>query len=355
MSRATSFFLDVLRVVAALTVFFYHCVLFWYPGQANGIIGHLGHRAVIVFFVLSGYVIAYATWRRESNLRAYAIARLSRLYSVVLPALFLTLGMTLLGRHLHPGFYAALHRDHEVLRYVLTAFFCQSIWTLNAAPPTNGPFWSLGYEFWYYALFAVAIFIRGKIRRALVMAVLLLISGVDSLLLMPAWIMGVLLYLHGRKQRMSGGAALIGFLVAFAAFLAALLGLPDCPWHYGYPPFFFSSAFLTDNGIGLLLAAVIWFADQSARDVVIAERLDGMVRWTADHTFSLYLYHFPLVLLVAAVVPFDRQSGVQVSALVVAILAAVTLLSLTTESLRPAWRKFFATCWDFVFARQTAQ
>jgi peptidoglycan/LPS O-acetylase OafA/YrhL len=155
-SQPTSFFLDVLRVVAALTVFFYHCVLFWYPDQVEGLVGHLGHRAVIIFFVLSGYVIAHATWRRETSLRAYAVARLSRLYSVVLPALILTALLAWTGSHLNPSAYASFIHPHATARYFLTAFFLQSLWMLNAAPPTNGPFWSCPHGCWAFGFIGKA-------------------------------------------------------------------------------------------------------------------------------------------------------------------------------------------------------
>ena len=348
MSQSTSFFLDVLRVIAALTVFFYHCVLFWYPDRVEGLVGHLGHRAVIIFFVLSGYVIAHATWRRETNLRVYTVARLSRLYSVVLPALILTALLSWVGSHLNPSAYALLVHPHAIARYFLTTFFLQSLWTLNAAPPTNGPFWSLGYEFWYYAIFAAAVFVPSRPTRIAMVALLVLVSGIDSLLLMPSWLLGVWLYRKGRTLTLNPAAAGGGLVAAFVAVFAAVVFLPDWPWHYGYPPFLFSSAFLSDGLIGLLLAALIWFFDQLTRSRQVPARLDAAIRWAADHTFSLYLYHFPLLLFVTAVVPFHHESVLQVAGLVIGLLALIILLSAMTQSLRPQWRKFFDLCWYFL-------
>jgi peptidoglycan/LPS O-acetylase OafA/YrhL len=46
-----------------------------------------GLPAVIVFFVLSGFVIAFVTDGRDRTLAGYALNRLSRLWSVALPAL----------------------------------------------------------------------------------------------------------------------------------------------------------------------------------------------------------------------------------------------------------------------------
>lgn len=86
---ATSAFLDVLRIAAALVVFVNHLAQFWSP-RTFAVTAPVAHGAVVVFFVLSGYVIAYSTLAREQSVRRCAVARLSRLYSVVIPALLLT-------------------------------------------------------------------------------------------------------------------------------------------------------------------------------------------------------------------------------------------------------------------------
>ena len=123
LSRPTSFFLDLLRLAAASSVFLVHVIYLWYPVIYNSLIIRLGHRAVIIFFVLSGYVIAYSTLRKAAGVRSFVLARLSRLYSVVMPALLLTGFLQILGTVLNPHFY--MHLEPEVsgfLRYVLTGF-----------------------------------------------------------------------------------------------------------------------------------------------------------------------------------------------------------------------------------------
>src|SRR5579864_6899404 len=83
-----SLYLDLVRVSAALVVLYSHTnarllttrVL---PGEL------LGHSAVVVFFVLSGFVIAYITDTKEKTPADYAASRLARIYSVAVPALLL--------------------------------------------------------------------------------------------------------------------------------------------------------------------------------------------------------------------------------------------------------------------------
>ena len=52
----------------------------------------------MVFFVLSGFVIAYVSEQKEHTLREYSISRLARLWSVAVPALILTIALDQLGR-----------------------------------------------------------------------------------------------------------------------------------------------------------------------------------------------------------------------------------------------------------------
>jgi peptidoglycan/LPS O-acetylase OafA/YrhL len=40
----------------------------------------VGHKVVVVFFVLSGYVITYVACERERGLRDFVLARVARIY-----------------------------------------------------------------------------------------------------------------------------------------------------------------------------------------------------------------------------------------------------------------------------------
>ena len=82
-----SSYLDLLRIVAAMMVLLSHYlpVLF---GVGLELVP--GHDAVIIFFVMSGYVIAFVTADRDRPLSKYAIHRLARLWSVLIPALALS-------------------------------------------------------------------------------------------------------------------------------------------------------------------------------------------------------------------------------------------------------------------------
>ena len=90
MNRAFSIYLDLVRFVAAVLVYLWHSnqkAIVDGPVFAGG----YGPSAVIVFFVLSGFVIAYVVETKERDWRRYLAGRGARIYSVVVPVVVLTL------------------------------------------------------------------------------------------------------------------------------------------------------------------------------------------------------------------------------------------------------------------------
>jgi len=321
--RWASAWLDTLRLVAALTVFVSHVIKFFYP-QAFPTSDRFAHNAVVVFFVLSGYVIAYTVDARKQTLREFAIARLSRLSSVAVPALVVTAVVTVLLHATKPEFYSGVSHGHEGVRFALTAVYLQSSWHHAAVPSLDGPFWSLAYEFWYYAMFGFAMLASSKLAKIAGVAVCALAAGPEILLLWPCWLAGVAAY----RLRRSSPAMLAAGLVASGAALFA----PHWPGPVG-SSLLYAGAFGSDFLLAVCLAIALSALGEG--DGSVSGTFAIRLRAAADLTFGLYLYHFPLVALAAAFAP----NGVVVAAPIV--LAAVIGLSLVTEGQRPAWRRLF--------------
>src|SRR5215471_15334526 len=106
MNKGLSAYLDPVRAMAAAVVFGGHSLLiFGCYDQSSGagcavgtmlIPFHMAHSAVILFFVLSGYVITYVATEREFEMSAFAFSRVARIYSVAIPAILLTICVDLL-------------------------------------------------------------------------------------------------------------------------------------------------------------------------------------------------------------------------------------------------------------------
>ncbi len=75
MTIALSLYLDALRFVAAFTVFVPHYGDARYSGGLLWQMQPYGHTAVLVLFVLSGFVIAWVIETREPTLEEYGLSR----------------------------------------------------------------------------------------------------------------------------------------------------------------------------------------------------------------------------------------------------------------------------------------
>lgn len=339
MTAAFSAYLDLLRILAAATVFVSHALRPPFSDLAGSWLQVLGHDAVIVFFVLSGYLVTYAASERETALSSFVVARLARLYSVAVPALLLTLVLDLAGRGIDPAAYPRSYEYEHWPRYLLFfATLASEVWFLAEDVFSNIPFWSLSYEAAFYAIFAAAHFYRGR-RAVLLTGGLALLAGPKILLLLPPWLVGVALYRwRGRLPLRLPGARLL-LAASLAALLAvklagldtsinqavdeALGGMPDRWLRY--------SRFALGD---LLLALLIGLNLLAARHAFTRPPGPGLrrrLRSLAGMTFTLYLFHYPVMKLLAV-----ATGSATIAAL--ATLALVPPLAFIGEWRRDWWR-----------------
>jgi peptidoglycan/LPS O-acetylase OafA/YrhL len=149
--------LESLRGFAALYVVFFHILpqKIYLFGINVGTIFRFGPEAVIVFFVLSGFVIKFTYEKsRDKSFRYYFIRRFIRLY---VPLLFIfALGYLL--KCYHEGTLAS--PDWGTLfgnLFMLQDVISQKPNVISAAYMGNGVLWSLSYEWWFYMLFFLLI------------------------------------------------------------------------------------------------------------------------------------------------------------------------------------------------------
>jgi peptidoglycan/LPS O-acetylase OafA/YrhL len=345
MNKSTSLYLDFLRVVAAFGVLLVHAQITWFSHLFNTSL-ELRNKFVMIFFVLSGYLISFTVEKKNKGSQQYLIDRLSRLYSVVLPALLLTFILDNLGKHINPGFYLdKMAPDHQIFRYLINAIFCGQIWNLSTSPSTNGPFWSLSYEFWYYILFWAWIYLKGS-RKIIGLIIICLIIGLKILLLLPVWIFGVLAY-HwsiNPKFAIKRNIANILFVGTLFSIIFITFFWDFSPYSkefvYAHPPLFFSSNFIFSWLFGALTAINLWSFNFVSSFIIVPGFIEKIVKKLSSMTFSLYLYHFPMLVFVAAVIPYNKFSYVQVTSILIGIVILVTLLSDVTEKQRNHLKAF---------------
>jgi peptidoglycan/LPS O-acetylase OafA/YrhL len=345
MAKPFSVYLDLARFTAAVLVVAAHYLqngVFSAPLAA--VLPDLGREAVMVFFVLSGFVIAWSTEQKNDSPRAYVVARCTRIYSVVLPVLLLSfaavaVATTLFGVEVNGAY--ALHKPWLYLPFHL--LFAGEWWTLAEAPPWLIPYWSLSYEVWYYVLFGVLYYLRGAARIAAAAAVLALV-GYKLWLLLPVWMSGVYLYHWQKRHALGPGAARLGWcatLLLLAAFKAAdadtsLRMLSRELW-----PFASLNPGSADRYLADYVVCAIVFANflcaRFAGFGALA-RLAKPVRRVASNTFTLYLSHYPVICAWMALYPHDPGSALDIGALTLLVALTTLLLCTVTEGRRDWFR-----------------
>ncbi len=352
-SRAQrNFQLDSVRFGAALLVLISHLrafVLVDYalldkpsvPLRLFYFVTGLGHEAVVVFFVLSGYFVSRTVsqpsggqWRAAD----YAINRLSRLWTVLVPGLLATLLLDWLGAQLSGSSYyqGALiplyHSGPPAPQIPLDAwtFFGNLAFLQTIAVPTYGdnvPLWSLANEFWYYALFPL-LFIGIAGGRKVVVRVLALSVALALMLWLPAaiveafgiWLLGYAIAVIGaRPQRLRWAAH------ASAKWSAALLVLAALMLARSHR----LDQMLSDYLLGLAVAALLITLLQPTSRVADSS-FGRLMELGAEMSYSLYIFHFPLLSFIACVVLGNRTYApdAQSMLLFAALLGLVLLYGL---------------------------
>ncbi len=347
MSREFSLYLDAVRFLAALMVVLYHANLRWLSTAIVPLSGH-GHAAVMVFFVLSGYVISYIHARRENTPAEYWASRLSRFYSLALPVVLLCPLVDMAGAALNPAIYeGATTHGLALLRILTSLAWLNEVWGVSIMSFSNVPYWSLCYEMWYYILFALCVFTGGR-RRVMLLAGAALLLGPKILLLAPVWALGVVLHRWAPLQRVSpraGAVLFVGSCIAFGLFQHYHLTELGSEWmrrlvgEHLHRQLTFSKFVLTDYPLALIIAAnFVGFraiAPVAGRVLLPFER---PIRHLSAYTFSLYLMHQPLLQFYGALIDGDPAGPWYFLAVLAATLATIWLAGSVTELRRHALR-----------------
>jgi peptidoglycan/LPS O-acetylase OafA/YrhL len=323
--------LSLLRGLAALEVAAAHLRAQMFPGlkqlaqpalwyQALAFATGFAHQAVVVFFVLSGWLVGGGLLQRAGQpraLRDYAIDRVTRLWAVLIPAMML---MSCL---------AAAHGQPQGADYGLGTALGNLLGLQTILVPVyggDGPLWSLSNESWYYLLFGLVMLAhtaRGRpsqlLAWAAVLAALCWLPWSLSLYF-TLWLLGA----AGAHLRLTAPPA--PRMLALLLFAATALLLR----RYGRNDDLDSRSILQDLGYGLLLLACLCGVDRQATARRLgARRLKVAAGFLASFSFTLYVLHVPLIGLLWAYrgqVPLSAGDPLSI-AVFAAMLAIIVALS----------------------------
>lgn len=328
-SSSFSSWLDFIRWASALQVVFFHTHhrLFEkisevpHASRSIGIytisaLSSFGGPAVLIFFILSGYLVGGRTLNRyletgSFSIVEYASSRLSRLWTVLIPSIIVVYILNNLSIYYFDG---NMIYNREVAEQDLSGAAhvaaCNLVFMQLVLCPTfgdNGALWSLFHEFWYYVSFPLIMFaVWGNIstEKSLIMlclaASLLFILAVNQSVgpniagYFAMWMLGVAIA-RSKKPIAPGGTsialALFGCsLLAWRTFIATGGAMPND---------LFSTTTAWDFAVGIAFVNLI--ISMKHNSSLPAPPLGSTNRYLAEFSFSLYVIHTPVINLFVAV------------------------------------------------------
>lgn len=213
------YFLDFIRTFACLLVVFSHLQenLVSIVGGEHANLGYIalhGHVAVIIFFVLSGFIVGYITDNKclsvNYDFKSYLIDRLSRIYSVLIAAVIFTLVLDLIGSCIFQEYsnYDLFPQQHKFLRFFINLFGMQGIFGYRIQFGSNPSLWSIGYEIIFYVLFGLFYFRFERKKNHYIISITILLTiiylyKIDIFIYGIIWVYGFLIYKISKKIKYS--------------------------------------------------------------------------------------------------------------------------------------------------------
>src|SRR5450755_1058996 len=309
--------LDLIRVLAALAVFMQHLRTLLFKNYWEGptsffkkifyFLTGFSYEAVIVFFVLSGFLITgsivNARKKAKFSVLNYGLDRLVRLWIVLIPGLVLTLIVDRMGIHwfgTYPAYLGTIQYTGNIdvaanlngPTFFGNIFFLQGI--LVNTFGSNTPLWSLTNEFWYYILFPMIYFLfyLKKIGIRVLLSILTIaiffFIGQDILQYFLVWLIGSALFFV--KKNLPAPSVrlkqilLIGGIIAFGLYFYELRISGRLDW-------------VKDIMSGLITVVLCYVGLYSG---MRSKFLSRIVSFFSGMSYSLYVIHLPLALFLSS-------------------------------------------------------
>jgi len=268
-----------------------------------------GHEAVVVFFVISGLLVGgtaidkYAKGRFDPA--DFVIHRFSRIYIVLIPALAACSlldhaglayfnGSLLYTQGSQPNYHTVFAENMDWGTALANLFMMQHISSNMFG--SDGPLWSLSYEWWYYSLFFLAtagiawarsLWVRG-LSGALILLLLYWLP-VEPIVWFSIWLLGAAIgFSPLRRLR-------IPPLLAYAIFFSILI------WSRFDHTYAHSHTLLTNfrRDFAVAIGCFLLFT-ALRRSESLKAKGEKFHRFFAEFSYTIYLVHLPFIAFMAA-------------------------------------------------------
>ncbi|MGW3029969.1 acyltransferase family protein [Streptomyces sp. NPDC001178] len=347
--------LDGLRGLAALYVVLFHCWLLAFPGFPRNSgplwLGWLmyGRLAVVFFLVLSGFSLALSPAR--NGWQQGGVARfLRRRAWRILPPYWAALVLSVAVAH-----FVVRASHHGPPDYRTVAVYGLMLQDLFTARTPNGAFWSIAVEVELYLLFPLLLFVRRRLGAvALVGGVTLLVVAGGALAegaspvegdnwlapnLVPVFVAGLVgagVVVAREKVRRMPWHWLAASAVVPVMALVAVKGSVWTVHHY----------FWVDLAVAPAMAMFLAGIATGRPAFLLRLLATRPMRGLGNFSYSLYLIHLPIVMVVVRKIAPDHVSaGLPTFCFTVAVGLPASLLS--------AW--VFAELFEMPFKRRRSR
>ncbi|NDW10154.1 acyltransferase [Dysgonomonas sp. 520] len=296
------YWLDLVRCLAALIVVLtHHRIVFFVeygslPSEDQNLfsfifyfITRLGHVAVLIFFVLSGFLVGGKGIQRIKegtfDLKSYTIDRAVRIMLPLISALVLVFISNLITGV-----------DNNILIFVGNFFSLQGILVKSVSEP----FWSLSYEVWFYiGMGAVALWFisknnKQKIISLIIIFVCFIIFGIYlKASYLFVWMLAALFYFNVKRNNIILTSSILLLIVSIVVFQ---ISVGSRTTEYAGS---LNSVFLNENVIELFIALFACIMIQQIIQIKPSKKISILINKFATNfakfSYTLYLTHMPIL------------------------------------------------------------
>jgi len=290
----------------------------------------LGHEAVMVFFVLSGFLVGGQVLRRARSgtfvLRDYAIERSTRIFTPLVPACLLTVLLQSIAFKSAPEWWLLP---------------INILGLNNVVAPTlsgNAPLWSLAYEIWFYVVAGATVYlaVTRSLAAFVALAFGMLIFSILDARFLAFWCLGAFAIFLPAKPKETAALGVLLVAVGIVTFELSSASKSFASIAY-LPPA--ASETLICAGTALLLPMMC--SVEASAALAFFRR---PAEYLSKISYTLYLVHYPINTALESVFPKSPDISVagivQFAARLLVIFVCVHGLYLAFEANTPKIRRW---------------